>query len=166
MNITGNITYGVGWDPNLPSTIPYFTLIVKGNINIGSNVTRLDGLYIVQPVINTSTGTVSKGVFNTCRFVGANPAQVTDFATISSSCRVNKLIVNGAVIAQQVKLLRSSGTLSSAPANENAITSTNVAEVFNFTPSLLISNPAFAKLNGGALITNTQQSLFNLPPVF
>jgi hypothetical protein len=71
----------------------------------------------------------------------------------------SQLVVNGAVIAQHVELLRAHGTLD-APSGANSGIGSSPAEIFNFTPSLIIGNPAFASQFGKSEI------LFSLPPVF
>ena len=137
VTIDGNITYPDTFDPNTQSNIPYFALIVNGNITVASNVTRLDGLYVAQP---NSGG--SDGVFSTC----------------DSICP-DQLVVNGAVIAQKVDLLRSHGTVGPLSTDPNGI-GTDPAEIFNYVPSMVIGAPDFQSQTGGV------ETIFNLPPVF
>jgi hypothetical protein len=58
-----------------------------------------------------------------------------------------------------VNLLRYHGNLDIPPAADALITG-NPAEVFNFVPSMIIGQPAFASTFG------QPQGVFNLPPVF
>jgi len=135
VTITGNITYQPWANRDDSSTAPFFSLIVKGSITLTKDVTRLDGLYVAQP---TSSGSGSGG----------------DFVTCDNFCN-QQLIVNGAVVAQHIQLLRSFGTLTAGPT-----VASSPAEIFNYIPSMLISNPNFNPTY------NNLQGLFNLPPVF
>ena len=80
---------------------------------------------------------------------------------VSSACRT-KLTLNGAVVAKQVNLLRSNGDVASATAGE-ASSSGNIAEVFNFTPEMVIGGGFF---NSAAVNQYKIESLISLPPVF
>jgi len=132
--------------------IPFFALVVKGNIKIGPSVTRLDGLYTAQP--NTATGT--GGTIYTCiNFDNTIPD------LYSSPCRTNKLTFNGSVVAKSIKLLRTVGTLRLGTSSETS-GSANIAEVFNGMPELFIANPAF-KVDETA--TKLYDSVTTLPPL-
>jgi hypothetical protein len=146
ITIKSNIVYA-NWDPNNSDTAPSFTLIVKGNINIDPNVTRVDGLYIAQP-----SAPRTDGEFNTCANNSGN-----------QFCN-QQLVANGAVIARIIKPLRSAGTVS-ADACPGYLSFPcadfhKPAEIFNFIPSMVIGPPNFAPAY------NSLQGLFNLPPVF
>jgi hypothetical protein len=149
--ITNNITYGP-WNfdlANKTNNSPYLTIIAKGNIYVNFGVSRMDGVYIAQPLDDPG---VTRGTFYTCSINGAVPNRTQ----VKTNCR-NSLSVNGAVIAQHVYFLRSQGTLQDG---------TGVAtENFNFIPSTVVGLPAFRQ-NSGAVITNTLDSLQSLPPVF
>ncbi|HUS25765.1 MAG TPA: hypothetical protein VMY99_00260 [Nevskiaceae bacterium] len=127
--ITSNITYAGSWAN--PSQIPLFELVVKGNIYIAPGVTQLDGVYIAQP---NNPGT--DGIIATCATAAApvDPASATFFATCN-----NKLTVNGAFVANQVRLLRTKGSLYQSSPESGA--ATNAAEVFNYTPAQWIAQP-------------------------
>ncbi|HET6864136.1 MAG TPA: hypothetical protein VFH37_02990 [Candidatus Saccharimonadales bacterium] len=140
INISTNIVYQQPYDPNIRADIPYFSLIVKGNITLTDGVTELDGLYIAQPTVVGSTA--SGGIFNTC----------------DSQCP-HQLIVNGAVIAQHVELLRAHGSSQSLGTDINGIGNAP-AEIFNFVPSMVLGAPAFSPQSP------TPEGLFSLPPVF
>jgi len=136
VTINNNICYAKQWDPTNRANVPYFALIVHGNITLTSGVSQLDGLYVAQPSSSFN------GIFNTC----------SDFCP-------NQLIVNGAVIAQQVSLNRAHGTLGPLDADVNNISS-QPAEIFNYVPSMIIGTPNFNPLY------NSLEALFSLPPVF
>lgn len=137
VTIDGNITYSRQYDPTDRRNVPYFSLIVSGDITLTSGVSQLDGLYVAQPRTANDGGT-----FKTCDVFC--PGQ---------------LIVNGAVIAQSVQLTRAHGTMGPLDADINNVT-INPAEIFNYAPSLLIGLPNFNPLNNGI------EALFSLPPVF
>jgi hypothetical protein len=148
VTITGNIDLSnPGFDPTNPANIPYFNLIVKGNIILTEGVNRLYGVYIAQPAN-------SGGIFATCN----NGPNAQDITADTNAC-TRQLIVNGAVIAQHVELLRSHGTLHTPSPDPNGI-SGNPAEIFNYVPSLLIGNPALSTQPG------TIEGIFSLSPVF
>ncbi len=100
--------------------IPNFTLIVKGNIYISSDVEQLDGLYVAQPqdVDNPATTDVvernnkpNTGKIYTC----AKPdGTLYGTAGLYNACRT-KLKINGALVSQDTKFLRTFGTLSERP---------------------------------------------------
>jgi len=146
VTITGNITYDNIWDATNQKDVPFLAIIARGNIYVAPGVTTLDGLYISQP--DTSSG---GGIFNTC--------------TPGDFCN-QQLVVNGAVIAQGVQLLRAHGTVGPLEQDQNNLT-TNPAEVFNFVPSMVMGLPYWQNVDrGGAVVPNDIEALFSLPPVF
>jgi hypothetical protein len=146
VTITGNITYDSNWNAADQKDVPFLAIIARGNIYVGPGVTTLDGLYVAQP--DTSGG---RGVFNTC--------------TPGNFCN-QQLVINGAVIAQGVQLLRAHGTVGPLEQDQNNLT-TNPAEVFNYVPSMLMGLPYWQNINnGGAVVPNDIEALFSLPPVF
>lgn len=150
--IASNITYAER-STYTADTVPKFALVVRGNIYVAPTVGRLDGLYIAQP---SADGT--RGEAWTCH--AGNTAAPTD-TYISSTCRT-KLTINGALVARKVNLLRVNGDAATATVGEDA-GSGNIAEVFNFTPEMLIGGPFFNQSsNNGFKI----QSITNLPPIF
>ena len=149
--ITGNITLETDYD-NVDD-IPFFALVVKGNIMIAPGVLRLDGLYIAQP-----NGGSGGGVYTCATSATTIPASTA----LYGSCG-NKLTFNGSVVAKSIKLLRTFKTLRDAPANEIATSSPNsAAEVFNGMPELFIANPAFKIDDSNA---GLYDSVTNLPPI-
>lgn len=113
VRIAGNIQYQPE-APTCANRVPRFRLIVRGNIYVHSNVTRLDGVYIAQP----RSGVSDSGTFNTCRNVdgstvnyrGDNPG-----THLYGECR-NQLVINGGVLAYRSKWLRTFGSLRNAQA--------------------------------------------------
>jgi hypothetical protein len=141
ITIDSNITYQEPFNPNDAADVPYFALITQGgDINLKNAVTQLDGLYVAQPTIDNA-GNVAGGSFATC-----DPG---------SQCN-NQLVVNGAVIAQQVKPLRAHGAIEGGVPNSigNA-----PAEIFNFVPSMVLGIPAFDT-------KDPTQGLYSIAPVF
>jgi len=145
--ISGSITLATTYT-NGVSDIPFFALVVRGNIKIAPGVTTLEGLYIAQP--NGATG----GTVYTC--LNADNSVPNLFALCGT-----KLTFNGSVVAKSIKLLRTAGTLFPGIANETTA-STNIAEVFNGMPELYIANPAF-KIDDTA--TELYDSVTSLPPL-
>ena len=166
--IADNITYRSNYSVD---DIPRFALVARGNIYIGPGVTRLDGLYIAQPVNPTNISAINadSGVIWTCHANDNNPVLDTfpnDF------CRQG-LLVNGAFIAKQINMLRIRGDVAAAPSPssagseeqlESALSSNNIAEVFNYPPEMLVGGPFFSQpaSTGDPRV----QSLISLPPVF
>lgn len=145
------ITYAGGATSvqNLPSVY----IIAKGNIYIAMNAAQINGVLIAQP---RDDGT--KGKIYTC--ANANGTSLI-ISTINYFCD-QKLTVNGAFIAQNIKFWRSNGTLSASSFNE-ASGSGNIAESFNPSPELyLTAPPALKKANSGS---RTYDSVTSLPPV-
>jgi hypothetical protein len=111
VTIGGNITYA-NYNVLGPSQIPFFMLVTTGDINIESNVTELNGLYV-------SIG----GTINTCSDVSGN--------LTASDCN-SRLDINGAFIAGNVNFRRTHGGLLRG----------DPAEVFNFSPEMYLGAPS------------------------
>jgi hypothetical protein len=165
--IPKNITY----DPaSTVSNVPKFTLIVKGSIYVDPAVTRLDGVYIAQPKDDTLASLSSDtGIFWSC-----HPQTGSIDIYYPPKC-ASPLVINGAVIAKQANLLRVKGDVGSSGTGEDSLStvnncmsgSCNVAEVFNYTPDIIIGGsffdpPASAGSPGPLRIDN----VISLPPVF
>lgn len=154
--------------------VPKLTLVVKGSIYIDPAVTRLDGLYIAQPGTNTAaTVATDEGVIWTCHPNNTAPLP----PSYPNGC-TNRLLVNGAFIAKQINLIRSTGDVAAASTaedsscaaavkagNNTAINSAcgNIAEIFNYSPEMIVGGPFF---NPPANSSLKIQSLISLPPVF
>ena len=148
------------------SDMPFFALIVRGNIYIAPNVSRLDGLYIAQP--NTGQQ-ATQGRIYTCSN-GTTPYIATN---IASACDDNPLVVNGALVAQQVKFLRTINSLRNTISTGEAPnfadgTGTNAAEVINYTPEMYIApSPLLDPLSSaGGTGLNKYDAIYSLPPVY
>lgn len=143
--ITGNINYDAA---STADNIPKFVLVVRGNIYIAPGVNEIDGWYIAQP-----NGT-NDGVIWTCH--DGNPANSQPQDTwVRTNCD-GPLTVNGAFTAKQINLLRINGGLNTAaPAGPPA-------EIFNYTPAMVIGGPFFNAPPGQGSL----DSLISLPPVF
>ncbi len=149
--ITGDITYTGSWSYN---NIPLFELVVRGNIYIDHNVTRLDGVYIAQPWADLSHGYVY-----TCTTGAAAPTLTA--GAFYNSC-TNKLTVNGSIVSRSIQFLRTSGTLRNANVGDDKST-TKAAEVFNYGPGFWITQPNLTSTTGGE--TDNYDSITSLPPV-
>lgn len=149
--ITGpTISYLGSWNPG---SIPMFKVVVRGNIYIDNDVTRLDGIYIAQK----KTGVPASGTIYTCTTSAAVPS--VSAGNFYGNC-TNKLTVNGAFIADSVEFLRTAGTQRGSTANE-ANTSSNIAEVFNYGPAFWMQQPAPPP---GTNVDN-YDAITSLPPV-
>jgi hypothetical protein len=104
----------------------------------------------------TNTGTPSDGGRRfTCTDNGASPT----LGALLGACRTNGLTINGAFTAKRVNFLRTRGTLRTATVAE-ASNSVNIAEVFNYTPEILMAIPAPAS----TLKVGSFDSVVSLPP--
>ncbi len=118
-----------------PSTLTSFNLIVNGgDINIDPSVTTLDGVYVTQ------TGTIA-----TC----ANSVGQRQPANTCNS----QLTVEGALVANTLKLWRTYGTMGTTAKIPNS-----PAEVVKYSPYVWLAEPTTAS-------SNTFNAISNLPPV-
>ena len=146
------------------STVPSFTLVVTGgNIYIAPGVTQLDGIYVAKATNATN------GKIYTCGTPVSSFAPMP-ISSLYTSCN-NQLTINGAFVANQVKLMRTYGSLRNdragapgpcANAGIPSTLGTCSAEVFNFSPELYLSNQPIKKQGNGA---NVFDALTSLPPV-
>lgn len=159
--IENHIYYAQVGDYKDQDRIPYLTVIARGNIYLDNQVNSLAGLYVAQP--SRPGGPANKGRFVTCASYSAGGPQVpSDF---TSTCD-NRVVINGAIVAQRVKLWKlgvETNTLAQLPNNENSSLygGTNRAmEEINFIPDIVLGRPAF--------ITNEEpiRAIFNAPPIF
>ncbi len=148
--ITGNITFGGSWTAD---TIPMLEVIVRGNIYVRSNVTRLDGSYISQP------GASGGGTIYTCTTAASAPS--LSGGSFFNACS-NKLTVNGSFVAQNVWFLRTTGTLDQSGAGDGPGTS-SIAEEFNYGPALWIAQPTSTNETDGQV--DNYDAITSLPPV-
>jgi hypothetical protein len=96
------------------TTVPSFTLTATGNIYISPNVTQLDGIY------------ASSGTIYTCGQISPVAYAPMPAAQLYDSCH-NQLLFTGSVMADQVKMMRTFGSLR----DEKAVTGTTTATVTN-----------------------------------
>lgn len=153
--IRNNITY-TNWGTDI-NAIPNFRLFVKGNIYIASNVGQIDGLLVAQP-----TETANTGQLHTCTQPNGSPYATTDGA-LWNNCG-SKLTINGAVVAQKVKWLRTFRTLSDALSGGlEPYNSTNATEVINTSPEIYFGRPADPPIGGDT--SGKYDSYQALPPI-
>lgn len=154
--INGNITLAPGGAATV-DLIPNFYLVAKGNIYIAPNVTRLDGVYIAQPILVDSNadgdfadpGESTKGNIYTCAFQWRAPTS----PEVNGVCKT-KLDVYGAFIAKELKLYRSFGTLRG----------NTTAETFTSKPATWLAAPC--AIGGcGSAPTDGYDAITSLPPV-
>lgn len=145
--ISDNILYQGNW--NL-STIPFFELVVRGNIYISPEVTQLDGAFIAQQRTD-GTG----GYIYTCATAAA--ALPLD-GNLYDTCN-EKLTVNGSLVANRLYLMRTFGSLALGTTDETA--AGDAAEIINYNPVLWIAQPT-GIVNA---VPDDYDSIANLPPV-
>ncbi|HUB93649.1 MAG TPA: hypothetical protein VMB52_04050 [Verrucomicrobiae bacterium] len=144
---SGGITYPASWTISNP---PLFEIIASGNIYVDKGVTDLDGLYIAQ-----NNGTSGTGTIYDCTN-GSTPYTIDSTGSFNTACDTN-LTVNGSFIADQIRLMRTSGTVESATSTEAS--GTNQAETFNYSPALWLGQPTVTTL------PTNYDSITSLPPI-
>ncbi|MBQ1528198.1 hypothetical protein IIZ77_00950, partial [Candidatus Saccharibacteria bacterium] len=117
ITITGNI---------INNQINSQVIIIGKNINIDSNVTRIDAWLIA------TDDDIHGGTIDTCADVADND--------LSNSICTNQLTINGQLYGGQVKFKR---TFGGDPATNSTVTSTQTslidpAETINYTPSTFV----------------------------
>jgi hypothetical protein len=145
--ITSNITYSGTWSVG---SIPMFRLIARGNIYIDNDVSQLDGLYVAQR--NGSSG----GIIYTCT-TSAAPLVPTDPAFFAA-CDNSRLQVNGSLVAHQVQLGRTAGTVSQSTDSETAAGG-NAGEAITYGPIMWIPQPT------GTGAAAEYDAITTLPPI-
>ncbi len=152
------------------SQIPNVTVVVKGNIRVDKDVTRLDGIFVAQPTRqNRNNNPRDGGLFYTCAQSSA-PYRVSE---LLQNCN-KQLVVNGSIIAKNVIFHRTKGSLTCDPKlpaelectpaqpNEGA-DSDNIAEVINFSPEAYLT-PLNSRLETSAPYQKYDY-IKSLPPV-
>lgn len=131
--------------------IPRLTIIVNGNIYIHNTVTRLDGVFIAQADSRPEIPNVYiPGTVYTCTKVDGT---LFTQAELYGQCN-HQLVINGALVANRVKFLRTFGsTRDSRGINERptgnatcsngglAASASCAAEVINYTPEIYMAPP-------------------------
>lgn len=133
VTIDGNIRYSNAYANT--SEIPSLVIIATGNILLRDNVEDVAGLF------------VARGTFNTCSNAPGGNLSVND-------CN-RQLIVNGAVIANTLTLLRTHGADGSNDADRK-----RPAEIFNFNAEMYLRSA----LNGSGSNTLRTVDERDLPP--
>lgn len=145
------------------TTIPRFRLIATGSIYIDPGVTQLDGEYIA--------GNGGSGNIYTC-FAAGWSAPLDGTTENPYGVCGGTLIVNGALLADSIKLTRAVGTLRGAQANDADLllvgptdyqNASNISEIIQFTPELFLVNPAGPPSDSSP---NRYDSITALPPLF
>jgi hypothetical protein len=125
---------------------PSFYLVASGNININSNVTSAQGIFVAEP--NSNDLPTGGGIISTC----TNPASTTypsneyTQATLWGGCAQpipptytnGGLNIDGAMMANQVRLARAGGDIS-----------TGAAEDFTYNPNVWIVDPFTVPVSSG-----------------
>jgi hypothetical protein len=152
--ITGDITYPANFSIN---AIPSLKIITSGNIYIASTVRQVSGTFIAKGKIYTCA--VANGVGG---LRAPTPAEMARPVTEPENCE-STLQVNGSFIANQVKLLRTIGSVGYAPVDARTGTGLGAAaELFNYTPDVWLRELTDPTPGGGDLPT---ESFVNLPPI-
>jgi hypothetical protein len=145
--IDSNIDFATGYTD---TTMPSLYIIVRGNLYISASVTRIAGVFVAQP--NGASG----GTIFTC----GNGLAAVPAAQLYNLCG-NPLTINGSFIANQVKLLRTRGTLRNSASNEGYAT-TQAAEIFKAGPEIYMARPDSTLMSGAA---QSYDAITSLPPI-
>lgn len=161
--INGDIIYANRGSWNLDDIkIPNFTLVARGNIYIKPNVSQLDGTYIAQP---TAPGDANSGKIYTCALNASNP--IPDLNALDQICD-KQLTVNGSLIAEDIKFLRTKFTLRESRAEEGYQDS-KAAEKIVFSPEAYLSPPVFntpgSRSDSDHLPIGIYEYITTLPPI-
>lgn len=155
--------------------IPSLVIIAKGNISIASGVTRLDGVFIAQP---KDSGTrknndLKSGILYTCT---NSDGKNIDPVSLRTQCNT-KLQINGAIIAQSVRFLRTAYTLKDVQVTKASVPATgspveyqqetydndHAAESIRMTPETYLGQPVFQPK--GSQSNGKYDYIVTLPPV-
>lgn len=164
--IQNNITFA---SFNRMTDIPSLYIIVKGNLYIAQGVRQLDGIYIAQPTVAANGAPVdSTGTIYTCSSSTGSLYSLTDLhgQCGGAGAPSGNLTVNGAFIAQRIKLLRTNNTRRESVANEAALGS-RAAEIFNFSPEAYLSpniDPSLRRVRTQSQ-SRTYDYISSLPPI-
>lgn len=163
--ITGNIAYSTTSWANI-AEIPYFNLVVRGNIYISQDVTQLDGRYIAQPRSATDGGHIY-----TCAYAPGHPSAGQPVPTNPGSELWNqcggatnnrRLVINGQFVARTVHFLRTINTISDGVGRET-IGNSKAGEVFSLSPEIFLGQPANRPKSTST--SGEYQNITTLPPI-
>lgn len=129
---------------------PNFSLVVRGDIYIDRSVVQLDGLFVAQPR-DDGGGNVYTCTNEGNQFNNSN-------SDLWDNCR-SRLVVNGAVIAGNVKLQRVIDSLRDSVAGE-PYGSSRAAEIFILNPEIYLNSPVLKQNN-----VNSYDYITALPPI-
>jgi hypothetical protein len=156
LRITDDITYPATYANR--QAIPYIRFNATGNIYIGSGVEYLDAIL------------VANGTIYTCHDAGW-PVPIVDSATVNLGVNCNRpLVVNGALVANSIKLTRTSGQLRISTPTDGAyvgagyVNAGNIGELIRFTPEIYLARPADTGVTGAEYFD--YDSVTSLPPFF
>ncbi len=155
VRINSNITLA---DYGSVNSIPSLYVVVKGNVYIQPGVSRIDGVFIVQP---ETDGT--QGLVYTCAS-GTNPISIgEDDPSLNDVCANSNLRFYGALIAQKVIFHRANGTLADSSVNKPFDTGSpsSMAEAFKFLPELYLTDG----IGGESTIGSQYDYITSLPPI-
>lgn len=157
VGISGDITFASNsWSS--VSSIPSVYVVVKGDIYIDESVATLSGFYIAQPRSDGSGGNIY-----TCSNVNGNSFNLYSADSLYQNCD-QKLVVHGALAANQIKFLRTKGTLQLSANNEYLSTDReSIAEVINFSPGLYLADPPSTFKR--SQISSKYDFITSLPPI-
>lgn len=161
-----------------PDTLPYFALIVCGNIYIDQTVTRLDGLFVAQPGTLSGGQCVpaggTSGTIYTCATSGTQACSVSNLSTAGN----RQLAVNGSLVASRIKWLRTYCSLRFATFGEGINFGTGAgntsctnsgnsraAEIVNYTPHMWLA-PSPLKTPNLSEDGTLYNAIRGLPPIF
>jgi hypothetical protein len=176
LTISNNITFASG--AGTQNDMPNLAIIVRGNIFITPNVSRIDGLYVAQPRVGQEA---TKGRIYTCALAFAQVPAVNLASTCGTTS--SQLAINGAVVAQQIKFLRTMNSLKDstysnvAPAGETPNfadgsgsgggANTKAAEIINYTAEMYLAPSAIKDPDLSCIDANCKyDSIYSLPPVY
>jgi hypothetical protein len=159
--INTNFDYPATWADN---NIPSYYLAVKGNIYVSGSVSRLAGTFIAQEDPDRDPTSDPTGRIYTC---APSSGSLYSASQIYANCN-NKLTVNGAFIAKQIKFQRSNNSVRDGnpfeiPVGAGPFPTSNGAEVFDFNPALYMATPNAALRRGSAKVQ--YDFITSLPPI-
>lgn len=147
---------------------PKFAVIALGDIYIDHSVSQINGWYIAQPSPGSALSADS-GVIWTCHD-NTNEVHLSTLF-LENSCKTT-LTVNGALTAKHVNFFRSNGDVVTQADNSGdgpgVYNDAHAAEIINYTPDMVVGGPFFNKSSsaGGSTGSPVIENLVNLPPIF
>lgn len=169
--IRGNIEFGTGSYTSIED-LPNLAIIARGNIYVDSAVTRIDGLYVAQPLAGGGRGIIYTCAYRTGTTGHGFGTSAADNRDIYASCQ-NQLVVNGSLVARRIKFQRVYESLRNATFGETPDfqtgAGTNGAEVINYTPQMWLApsplrDPSYPEGEGGTS-ADPYDDIRALPPI-